>query len=169
MISNDTLKKINGSNNHWIDTDGNVYILKDNGDVVKKAQSTKGGYKYCMIDYNGVNKYKRVHRLVAEAFIPNPNNYNIIGHRNNIKTDNRVDNLYWSSGNKYIESDNIKIYMYETATNKLLRIYDSIIEASLYTDISANIISRQAKYGRPTRKPYYFRFSNDESVNPLDR
>jgi NUMOD4 motif len=44
----------------------------------------------------GINRmHFRVHKLVAIAFLPNPNNYPYILHRNNIKTDNRANNLKW--------------------------------------------------------------------------
>ena len=43
----------------------------------------------------GNRKRHRVHRLVALHFIPNPNNYPMVNHRNEIKTDNQVGNLEW--------------------------------------------------------------------------
>ena len=56
---------------------------------------TARGYKQIMLSKNGVRYYRQVHRLVSEAFIPNPNNYPIINHKNEIRDDNRVENLEW--------------------------------------------------------------------------
>ena len=93
-----TAKKIKGSED-YIDIDGTIYFVeklnnrKDIGKIKKKIQRNVQGYQYCGIRYKDKTIQKRVHRLVAEAFIPNPNNYKIVGHRNNIKTDNRIENL----------------------------------------------------------------------------
>lgn len=46
---------------------------------------------------NGTNKRISVHRLVAEAFIPNPNGYKYVNHKDEDKTNNRADNLEWCS------------------------------------------------------------------------
>ena len=53
------------------------------------------GYYYVVLCRHGNRCNKQVNRLVAEAFIDNPENYPIVHHKNEIKTDNFVDNLQW--------------------------------------------------------------------------
>ena len=53
------------------------------------------GHPRISLSKNGKSKHFFVHRLVAFAFIPNPNNYPIINHKDEIKTNNNVDNLEW--------------------------------------------------------------------------
>ena len=69
----------------------NLGNVKNNVTNKILKQYTNQGYKY--IHLNG--KYKKVHRLVAEAFIPNPENKLCVDHKNNIRDDNRIDNLRW--------------------------------------------------------------------------
>ena len=56
-----------------------------------------GGNYYFVIGLHkdGKRKYKAIHRLVAETFIPNPNNYPVVNHKDENKLNNRIDNLEW--------------------------------------------------------------------------
>lgn len=56
---------------------------------------TAKGYLSVRLYYDGRQKDYPIHRLVASAFIPNPNNYPQVNHKNEVKTDNSVDNLEW--------------------------------------------------------------------------
>lgn len=62
---------------------------------VMKQGTNKGGYKVIGLHRNGKRKVHSVHRLVALAFIPNPNNYPFINHKDENKTNNAVWNLEW--------------------------------------------------------------------------
>lgn len=65
-----------------------------NGHVMK-SYTTSDGYQALMLCKDGKKKRARVHRLVAMAFIPNPEAKPCINHKNGDKSDNRVDNLEW--------------------------------------------------------------------------
>ena len=88
-------EEIQYSDNYYISTNGNVYVKYNEGFLKKKLYlNPYNQYMYCGIKYQGKMITKRVHRLVANAFIPNPNNCLVVGHLDNIKSHNTVDNLY---------------------------------------------------------------------------
>lgn len=78
---------------YTVDDLGNVYSVRNN--KILKRVVFPSGYVYVHLCKNGTGKCVRLHRLVAEHFIPNPNNYEQVNHINGIKTDNYVDNLEW--------------------------------------------------------------------------
>lgn len=89
----------------WRDIDGycGKYQVSNKGNVrtmqngKTKCLKLKDNFGYmCVVLYNGkTRKDAKVHRLVAEAFIPNPNNYPVINHKDENPSNNCVDNLEW--------------------------------------------------------------------------
>lgn len=57
----------------------------------------RNGYLNVVFCINQKKQHKLAHRLVAEAFIPNPNNYTTVNHKDENKLNNCVDNLEWLS------------------------------------------------------------------------
>ena len=66
-----------------------------NGEKIKKFHLTNEGYALIKLSKDKNVKNITIHRLVALNFIPNPNNYATVHHRDNLKTNNCAENLEW--------------------------------------------------------------------------
>ena len=75
--------------------DGCIYLPQSGKNPAHWTYGSKKGCGYLRVQVTGKNYH--VHRLVAEAFIPNPENKPEVDHINRNPTDNRVDNLRWST------------------------------------------------------------------------
>lgn len=77
--------------------DGDVISLRSNKKLKVKTGNGQGNYLGVCLSIKGNQKYKLVHRLVAEKYIPNPENLPEVNHKDKDKTNNHVDNLEWCS------------------------------------------------------------------------
>ena len=94
----------------------------------------RSGY-YCFRIYENHTKFKtyNLHRVIAETFIENPNNYPCVNHKNEDKLDNRVENLEWCTYSyNIIYSKGKAIKQYDKQGN-LIKKWDSINEAKKET------------------------------------
>lgn len=109
LIEGEECKFIEGTNEFYaVSVTGKVWSFRSGGNktkVNKKASIPhrkttdflENGYETVHLRINGKAQTRLVHRLVASAFIPNPLNWDDVNHINEIKTDNRVENLEWMS------------------------------------------------------------------------
>lgn len=85
--------------NYYITDTGDVYSTYNKEKKLKKIKSKKTNKGYLLVNLykNGKQYYKTIHRLVATAFIENPEDKTCVNHINGIRTDNNVSNLEWCS------------------------------------------------------------------------
>lgn len=130
-------KDIKDYPNYQVSNMGRVKSLKYDKEKILKSCKDKDGYLIVGISKEGKIKNFKVHRLVASAFIPNPNNLPYINHINEIKDDNRIENLEWCSSKynanygsrneRMAKAKSIPILQF-SKTDDLLRKWDSAIE-----------------------------------------
>lgn len=184
----DSLKLIKGSKTDYITPTGLVYRRydeygKDLFYPKKIIVNKTNGYGYAKISYpNSKSKLKRVNILVAQAFIPNPNNYPIVLHLDNNKLNNNVTNLKWGTYSEntlqayrdglckndkgFEDSQSQAVIMYDTFTRKPIKIFGSCRECARKTNYPLATILFQCKEYRNVKNSVYFRFLKDGDIKP---
>ena len=116
-------KKMNNDIEIWVDikeyqgdylvsNKGRIKSLKFKLPRIRKDGNNGHGYRFIPLTKNGVTKNFYIHRLVAEHFIPNPENKSTVNHKDGNKNNNCVDNLEWAT-----QSENSQ-HGFDTGLNK---------------------------------------------------
>ena len=117
---------------------GRVKSFHNNSERIIKPKTNNKGYKWVILSLNKVSKNCLIHRLVAQHFIENPNNYKIINHIDENPANNNVSNLEWCTPyenvskstkfrNYYKENKilcNTKNSKHKDTSNKVKQIYN---------------------------------------------
>lgn len=133
-------KPIPNYENYWIFDNGDVY--NENTKQILKGSIGEHGYRYYRLSKDNKKKMFYGHRLVAEAFVDNPNNLPVVNHKDGNKLNNNVNNLEWVS-----YSDNTKAWHEGRASkkNQRLEYYTEDLENEIWKPYQNYLVSN---YGR---------------------
>jgi len=149
---------------------GRIKSISRNG-TIKENRILKPnkvmGYSQVGLQKYGTRKYKKIHRLVAEAFIPNPENKKEVNHKDGNKTNNCVDNLEWvtTSENQlhsyYELKNNIKSVIQLSLNNEIIKEWESIAKVEQELKISNADICKCCKGKRKTAGGYKWKYKEN--------
>lgn len=162
MANDEEWRLIDGTDDYYVSNRGRM----KRGKRLKKIRVDEEGYCRC---YIGAKK-PRVHRLVAAAFIPNPDNLPVVDHIDGNKTNNNVENLRWCTVQENTQaaydmglnngSCVRDIMIYDTNTEKF-SLCGSQVEASKMTGVSVINVSKVVRGIKNQNKGFKFFRCND--------
>ena len=180
------LRKISDSTNAYITPSGKVYFDYGN-DMMYPAKTFVNAHNgYLYINFKGVSGkmiQRRVHRLVADAYLLSPNKLPVVCHIDNDKANPNLSNLKWgtvSSNTKeafddglakndkgWDDSQSVPVCCFDSKTKQFLRCYGSISEASRDTGVTKTGIIYQCdnRLTKRFRKGFIFRYFSDFPEN----
>ena len=151
--NNDNTRSLDflGFPNYTVTKDGELF--DKNGRKLKPFIMKKGYHKYILYNDSEKKTYL-VHQLVALSFIPNPNNYDTVDHKDNNPDNNNIDNLQWLPNDKNASKswvvgnhDSKKKAVLQILDNKVIGEFESFAEASREVGVDYSNISRACKTG----------------------
>ena len=163
-------KPVVGYEEHYEVSDmGNVRSLKFGKEKILKPGKNNRGYLKVSLYKDGQKKMSLVHRLVAEAFIPNPNNLETVNHKDEVKTNNVASNLEWMSqkdntnygtrNKRAGEAFSKKVQMFDKSTGELLATFPSTREAARVTGINPSHISECCNGKKKSAGGYIWKYA----------
>lgn len=174
-------KIITGFPNYKITKDGRIFsnfkfktnIPCNTWREVKQIYDKSCGYMLVTLcDGNGLRKNKRVHRLLSEAFLSNPNQLPQINHIDGNKLNNDLNNLEWCTSkqnaqhavsmglcDKRRESQEKAVDQYSMSSGEILNSYRSLHEAGRLTGVAWQNIHKVCKGIRKSAGGYYWRYN----------
>ena len=125
-------KVIRGDTNYMVSTLGRVKNITTQKIHRGKHIKHSDGYVIYRLVIDGISKQYRAHRLVAQEFLPNPDNLPVVNHRNGRRDDNRLTNLEWCSykQNSY-HSKNVTKNSTSISKKKFMQLYREYSNLSL--------------------------------------
>lgn len=148
VSSGTTVKSVERDEIYYVNGKQRVRHLKEK--TLRQVLDKDGYLKVCL-SKNGVEKSKGVHVLMAQAFIPNPNNYEHVHHKNHDQTDNRIENLEWLSKEEHHalhNSDRVEAIretksktVYQFEDDEIVNVWKSTREAARVLGFSYSNIS----------------------------
>lgn len=155
-------KKIEGFENYSVSNNGQV--RNDKTGRILKTYKKPSGYIQVQMGRKTVPKY--IHRLVAQAFIPNVSNKPQINHKNGNKGDNRADNLEWVTASENalaygygIRIEHKKKKIIATNVNGKKVVFNSRDEAAKYFQCNKANIDYGRVYKKGNKKGWMFELS----------
>lgn len=143
-----------------------IYAITENGEVYSyrnkkfiKPVQKKNGYVYIQLNYKGKNTY-RLHRLVAETYVLNPENKPFVNHIDGVKNNNHYTNLEWVNGTENnlhaIQTGLVELEDYWDVWYKeeFVGKYKGYKEIINIFGLKKNTIANSIRYKRPTRSGF---------------
>lgn len=148
------------------------YEVSDKGEIrnvntgrILKLKPNERGYYYTNLSNESKYKTFRIHRLVAELFIPNPENKPEVNHKDGDKSNNSVDNLEWVTRreNKQhayklgLEKPPTPVVQYSLEGNYIQK-FDSITQAAFHVSVDTTRIRKVCEGKAKYAKGYVWRY-----------